>query len=306
MTSSLGTGALRLAQRPRRARHTFVAWVFFAPFAAVFLVFTAVPTISSLIFSLTDLQGIDLRNPFGVDFIGFANYNSLFNNKIFVRAILNTMIFVVVGVPLTMLVGFSLALALNNGIRRLRGPFRTIFYAPVVTNIVAIALIWQYAFNQDGTVNNLLANLGFAGPNWLGDPNLAMPVVILLGIWRNFGTAMLLFLAGLQAIPEDVYEAASIDGAGWWRRIWSISLPLLLPTILLVSVLLSTFYLQVFDEPYLLTGGGPLNSTNSVALYTYQQFGFGNFGLSSAASFVILVLVSVFAIVQFRLLRPRT
>ncbi|MBA8815706.1 multiple sugar transport system permease protein [Microbacterium halimionae] len=305
MTSSFAPRVPRFAQRPRRARHTVVAWVFLAPFAVIFLLFTVVPTISSLAFSLTDLQGTDLRNPFNVDFIGIDNYISLFGNKIFLRSILNTLIFVVVGVPLTMLVGFSLALALNNGIRRFRGPFRTIFYAPVVTNIVAIALIWQYAFNQDGTVNNLLSNIGLAGPNWLGDENLAMPVVILLGIWRNFGTAMLLFLAGLQAVPEDVYEAASIDGAGWLRRLWSISLPLLLPTILLVSILLSTFYLQVFDEPYLLTGGGPLNSTESVALYTYQQFGFGNYGVSSAASFVILTLVAIFAIAQFRLLRPR-
>ena len=278
---------------------------FLAPFAIVFLIYTVIPTIASLGFSLTDLQGTDLRNPFGVDFIGVDNYVSLFGNKIFVRSILNTLVFVVVGVPLTMLVGFALALALNNGIRRMRGVFRTIFYAPVVTNIVAIALIWQYAFNQDGTVNNLLSSIGLAGPNWLGDQNLAMPVVILLGIWRNFGTAMLLFLAGLQSVPEEIYEAASIDGAGWLRRLWSITLPLLLPTILLVSVLLSTFYLQVFDEPYLLTGGGPLNSTNSVALYTYQQFGFGNYGVSSAASFIILTLVAVFAIAQFRLLRPR-
>ncbi len=117
---------------------------------------------------------------------------------------------------------------------------------------------------------------------------------------------MLLFLAGLQAVPADVREAATLDGAGPWQRLWHVTLPLLLPTILLVSVLLSVFYLQVFDEPYLLTDGGPLGSTESVALYTYHQFGFGNFGTSSAASFVILVLVATFATVQFRLLRPRT
>ena len=155
-------------------------------------------------------------------------------------------------------------------------------------------------------MNNALANLGFAGPNWLDDTNTAMPIVILLGIWRNFGTAMLLFLAGLQAVPEDVQEAAALDGAGWWSRLWHITLPLLLPTILLISVLLTVFYLQVFDEPYLLTDGGPLGSTESVALYTYKQFGFGNYGISSAASVVTLVLVAVVSVVQFRLLRPRT
>jgi multiple sugar transport system permease protein len=132
-----------------------------------------------------------------------------------------------------------------------------------------------------------------------------MPVVIALGVWRNFGIAMVLFLAGLQAVPQDVYEAASLDGAGWWRQLRHITLPLLMPTTLMVSVLLTVFYLQVFDEPYLLTNGGPLGSTESVALYTYHQFGAGEFGTSSAASFVTLLLVTLVSIVQFRMLRPR-
>jgi multiple sugar transport system permease protein len=238
--------------------------------------------------------------------VGIQNYLALLSDPAFLRSALNTLIFVVVGVPVTMAIGFALALALDSGIRRFRTVFRGLFYAPVVTNIVSVALIWQYAFNQDGTVNKVLASIGFAGPNWLGDVHLAMPVVILLGIWRNFGTAMLLFLAGLQAVPEDVQEAAAIDGAGRFRRLWSITLPLLMPTTLLVSVLLSVFYLQVFDEPYLLTDGGPLGSTQSLALFTYHQFGFGNFGVSSAASYLLLLLVAVFSIVQFRVLRPRS
>lgn len=318
MTATITPGApldVRPAPRQRRPlrprgsgaqRRTAVAWLFLTPFFVVFLVYTAIPTIAALGFSLTDLRGTDLRNPFAVDFVGLGNYAWLFADDRFVRDLGNTAIFVLVGVPLTMLIGFALALALNAGARRTRGVFRTIFFAPVVTNVVAVALIWQYAFNTNGTVNEVAANLGFAGPNWLGDPNLAMPVVILLGVWRNFGTAMVLFLAGLQGVPEDVHEAAALDGAGWWRRLWHITVPLLMPTILLVSVLLTVFYLQVFDEPYLLTDGGPLGSTESVALYTYHQFGFGQLGLSSAASFVILVLVAVVSIVQFRLLRPRT
>jgi len=276
-----------------------------APFGVVFLLFTALPIVVSLATSLTDMRSTDLRNPFGVDVVGLQNYLTILGNAGFLRAVLNTLVFVVVGVPVTMAIGFLLALALDSGIRRFRTVFRGLFYAPVVTNIVSVALIWQYAFNQNGTVNKVLAALGFAGPNWLGDVQLAMPVVILLGVWRNFGTAMLLFLAGLQAIPEDVQEAAAIDGAGPFRRLWSITLPLLMPTTLLVSVLLSVFYLQVFDEPYLLTNGGPLGSTESIALYTYDQFGFGNFGISSAASYLLLILVAVFSIVQFRVLRPR-
>ncbi|MEU5291510.1 sugar ABC transporter permease [Streptomyces phaeochromogenes] len=296
----------RRTRRPRGARRTAVGWVFLAPFTVVFLVYTAVPTVAALGFSLTDLRGADLRHPFAVDFTGLDNYLRLFQDQSFLRDILNTAVFVAVGVPLTMGIGLALALALNSGIRRLRGVFRTVFFAPVVTNVVAVALIWQYAFNAGGTVNKTLGAVGFAGPNWLDDPNLTMPVVILLGVWRNFGIAMVLFLAGLQAIPQNVYEAASLDGADRWRQLRHITLPLLRPTTLMVSVLLTVFYLQVFDEPYLLTNGGPLGSTESVALYTYHQFGAGEFGMSSAASFVTLVLVMLVSAVQFRLLRPRT
>jgi multiple sugar transport system permease protein len=289
-----------------RTRRTAVAWLFLAPFTVVFLLLTAIPTVSALGFSLTDLRGSDLRHPLAVNFTGPANYLRLFQDDSFLRDLFNTAVFVAVGVPLTMGVGFALALALNSGIRRLRGAFRTVFFAPVVTNIVAVALIWRYAFNENGTVNKVLGAVGLAGPNWLDDTHLAMPVVIALGVWRNFGTAMVLFLAGLQAVPQDVYEAASLDGAGEWRQLRHITLPMLMPTTLMVSVLLTVFYLQVFDEPYLLTDGGPLGSTESVALYTYHQFGVGELGVSSAASFVMLVLVALVSVVQFRLLRPRS
>jgi multiple sugar transport system permease protein len=289
-----------------RTRRTAVAWLFLAPFTVLFLLFTAIPTVSALGFSLTDLRGTDLRHPFAVNFTGVANYVRLFQDDGFLRDILNTAVFVAVGVPLTMGVGFALALVLDSGIRRLRGAFRTVFFAPVVTNVVAVALIWRYAFNENGTVNKVLGAVGLAGPNWLDDQHLAMPVVIALGVWRNFGTAMVLFLAGLQAIPRDVHEAASLDGAGTWRQLRHITLPMLMPTTLMVSVLLTVFYLQVFDEPYLLTNGGPLGSTESVALYTYHQFGVGELGVSSAASFVMLVLVALVSVVQFRLLRPRS
>jgi multiple sugar transport system permease protein len=299
-------GTPRVRRTRGRRGHTAIGWAFLLPFGIVFLLFTAVPIVASLAASLTDMRSTDLRTPLGVDFVGLANYLALLGDDRFVRSVLNTVVFVAVGVPLTMLAGFVLALALDSGIRRFRTTFRGLFYAPVVTNVVSVALIWQYAFNQNGTVNQVLGALGFAGPNWLGDVHLAMPVVILLGIWRNFGTAMLLFLAGLQSVPEDVIEAAAVDGAGRLRRLWSVTLPLLTPTTLLVSVLLSVFYLQVFDEPYLLTDGGPLGSTESIALYTYNQFGFGNFGVSSAASYVLLILVAVFSAVQFRLLRPRS
>jgi multiple sugar transport system permease protein len=298
--TALGRGPARTG-----SRQTATAWLLLTPFAVIFLVFTAVPVVASLAMSLTDIRSIDLRHPFGVDAVGFANYVELLSDPAFGRAALNTLYVVVVGVPLTMAIGFALALVLDRGISRFRGGFRALFYAPVVANIVSVALIWQYAFNQNGTVNTVLAAVGLAGPNWLGDEQLAMPVVILLGVWRNFGTAMLLFLAGLQTLPKEVYEAAAIDGAGRWRQLRSITVPLMMPTTLLVSVLLSVFFLQVFDEPYLLTNGGPLGTTESMALFTYHQFGFGNIGTSSAASFLLLIVVAVVSALQFRILRAR-
>jgi multiple sugar transport system permease protein len=253
----------------------------------------------------TDIHSADLQTPFNVNLVGLANYAALFADPSFLRSILNTLYFVVIGVPVTMAIGLMLAIILNTGINRLKSVFRVAFYAPVITNIVSVAIIWQYAFNLNGPINQVLATIGFAGPNWLGDDKLAMPVVILLGVWHNFGTAMVLFLAGLQTVPTDVYEAASLDGAGSWRKLFSITMPLVRPTTLLVSVLITVFYLQVFDEPYLLTDGGPLGSTQSMALYTYHKFGFGDYGMASASSYILVILVSAVSIIQFRLLRSK-
>ncbi|MDR5701883.1 carbohydrate ABC transporter permease [Agromyces aerolatus] len=251
------------------------------------------------------MRSSDLRNPFAVSFVGLANFIDLFADQRFLRSVLNTAIYVGVGVPITLVIGFLLAVALNTGIPKFRRFFRAAFYVPVVTNIVAVATIWQYAFNARGPVNSFLEAFGITGPNWLGDASYALPVLLALGIWLNFGTAMILYLAGLQGIPEDVYEAAALDGAGRWRTLISITWPMLRPTTLLVSILLSIFFLQVFEIPYLLTDGGPLNATVTLGLFTFDQFGFGNLGLAAASSYVMVLLVAVLSVVQFRLLRNK-
>lgn len=210
-----------------------------------------------------------------------------------------------IGVPLTIGIGLALAILLGSGIRRLRPVFRAAIYLPVIANIVAASVIWKYALTYEGPVNEALAAIGIAGPNWLGDPAWGVTSVILLTVWRNVGTAMVLFLAGLQAVPEEVYEAAAIDGAGPWRRIVHMTLPLLRPTTLLVTVLITVMYMNIFEEPYLLTGGGPLDSTRSISLWVYQQFGYGNIAASMAGSFVLILLVAVVSVVQFRMLRPK-
>ncbi len=277
-----------------------------APFLVTFGVFTAVPALIALIYSFTNIGVADMRHPFDVDFVFLGTFARVLTNKGFLQSLGTTGLFVVVGVPLTMLIGLALALALNSGIQRLRAAYRAAFYLPVITNVVAAAVIWQYAFTLQGPANSFLASIGLAGPNWLGNPNMAFATVVMLAIWRNVGTCMVLFLAGLQSIPVEVHEAASLDGASAWRRLISMTLPLLRPTTLLVSVLMTVSYMNIFDEPYLVTKGGPLSATKSVALWVYEQFGFGNIAGAMAGSYVMLAIIVVLGIIQLRMLRSRS
>nr|WP_231979952.1 sugar ABC transporter permease [Tessaracoccus coleopterorum] len=180
------------------------------------------------------------------------------SDPVFQQAAFNTAYFVVVGVPLTIVVALAAAVALNTGITRLRGFFRLGFYTPVVTSIVAVAVVWRFLLNPDtGLVNHLLGLVGIHGPNWLGSTTWAMPSLIAMAVWRNFGTGMIIFLAGLQAVPTQLLEAGAIDGANAWRRFRHIVLPILRPTLLFVLVTTTIGYLQFFEEPFVMTKGGP-------------------------------------------------
>jgi multiple sugar transport system permease protein len=280
-----------------------IGWTFVSPFLVIFFVFTAVPAVIALVYSFTDIGLADIRHPLDVHFVFLDTFARVLTNASFLKSLVTTGIFVLVGVPLTMAIGLALALALNSGIKRLRATYRAAFYLPVITNIVAAAVIWQYAFTLRGPFNSVLASLGIQGPNWLGNPQMALTTVILLTTWRNVGTCMVLFLAGLQAIPADVHEAAAIDGASAPRRFLHITLPLLKPATLLVTVLMTVSYMNIFDEPYLLTKGGPLGATRSVALWVYEQFGHGNIAAAMAGSYVMLIIVALIGVLQLRMLR---
>jgi multiple sugar transport system permease protein len=294
--------------RARRGlREGAAAWVLALPFVLLFLVFTAWPVIQSLFMSFTDTKRKDLPTPFAVDVIGFGNYTRAFADPVFRKAALNTVYFVLVGVPLTIGVALAAALALDKGIHKFRAIFRLGFYLPVITSIVAVAVVWRFILQREaGLLNTVLGWFGVQGPNWLGDPHWSMPALILMAVWRNFGTAMIIFLAGLQAVPWMLHEAAAIDGANAWQRFRSITLPLLRPTLLFVSVTTSIGYLQFFEEPFVMTNGGPLNSTISVSMYTYKQFGFGNFGFAASISYLIFVVIAIVTALQFRLMRDNT
>ena len=295
-------GAGRRAIREGRA-----AWMLALPFCLLFLVFTAWPVFQSLFMSFTDTKSRDLRSPFSVNIVGFDNFTKAFSDPVFRKAALNTAYFVVIGMPLTMGIALAAAIALDKGITRFRSVFRLGFYTPVITSIVAVAVVWRFLLQQEfGLINTALGWVGIAGPNWLGDPHWSMPGLILMASWRNFGTAMIIFLAGLQGVPWVLHEAASIDGAGAWQRFRHITLPMLRPTLLFVSVTTSIGYLQFFEEPFVMTNGGPLNSTISMSMYTYKQFGFGNYGYAASMSYIIFVVIAIVAAIQFRLLRDNT
>jgi len=279
-------------------------WLFAAPFTVLFAVFMAVPVVASLAMSFTDLRSTDLRNPWSVDVVGLDNYVRLFSDALFRRAAVNTLVFVVVGVPLTIVAGLAAATALNSALVRFRAAFRVGFYLPVVTSIVAIAVVWRFLLDPEaGLVNNLLRVVGIDGPNWLGDSSLALPSITVMAAWRNFGFLMVIFLAGLQAVPADLYEAARIDGAGRWAQFRHVTLPMLRPTLLFGAVVTGIGYLQLFEEPFVMTRGGPLSSTLSVSYHIYNQFGFGNYGYAAAASYVLFVGIVALSALQFRLLR---
>jgi multiple sugar transport system permease protein len=294
------------ARRPLR-REGLAGWGFALPFLIVFTVFMAGPVLASFAMSFTDLRSADLRNPLAVNPVGIDNYVKLFSDETFRQAALNTGYFVVVGVPLTMVLGLAAAVALDAGITRFRTFFRVGYYLPVVTSIVAVAVVWRFLLEpRSGIVNTILGWFGIQGPNWLTNPTTAMPALILMAAWRNMGFLMVIFLAGLQAIPRSLHEAAAIDGAGAWARFRHITLPMMRPTLLFGGVITGIGYLQFFEEPFVMTQGGPLDRTLSVAFYIYNQFGFGNYAYAAAMSYVLFVAILLLTLAQFRLLGSKS
>ncbi|WP_057921791.1 carbohydrate ABC transporter permease [Lysobacter capsici] len=270
-------------------------WVFAAPALTVIGLFFGLPVLAALALSLTDFDIYALAHIDNLRFVAFDNYINLLNNPLFWRALSNTMYFVVVGVPLSIGVSLGAALLLHSKLGYFKPFFRTAFFAPVVTTVVAVAVIWRYLFHtRYGLVNWALSWAGIDPIDWLGDPHWAMPSIILFAVWKNFGYNMIIFLAGLQAIPEDLYEAARIDGASHGRQFRYITLPILGPVLLMVSILTLAGYFQLFAEPYVITQGGPLQSTVSVLYLMYEEgFKWWNLGNASAVAFLLFVLMTV-------------
>lgn len=269
-------------------------WLFAGPALLVIALFFGLPVLAALALSLTDFDIYALADIGNLRFVGLGNYLALLQNPLFWKALGNTFYFVLVGVPLSIAASLGAALLLHARVARLRPFFRTALFAPVVTTVVAVAVIWRYLFHtQYGMVNWGLSSLGIDRVDWLGDPAWAMPTIILFAVWKNFGYNMIIFLAGLQAIPEDLYEAARIDGASGWKQFRHVTLPMLGPVLLLVGILTMAGYFQMFAEPYVMTQGGPLQSTVSVLYLMYEEgFKWWNLGNASAVAFLLFVIMT--------------
>jgi multiple sugar transport system permease protein len=291
--------------RPTKAEDNRAAWFFVAPALILISVFFFLPVFASLLLSITDFDIYAIADLGNARFVGLRNYAALFSNPVFWTAVKNTFYFALVGGPLTVAASLGAALLISARVVKYKPLFRTIFFVPFVTTLVAVAIVWRYLYHpQYGFFNYILGWFGIDPISWLSDPNWAMPAIIMLAVWKNFGYNMLIFIAGLQNIPAELYEAAYLDGAGPLRRFWNITLPMLAPTFLFVGVITMIGYFQLFAEPYVMTSGGPLRSTTSLVLLMYEEgFRWWRMGVAASVAFILFIIILIWTLLQFRLQR---
>ncbi len=284
-----------------------IAYIFLAPAILALTVFFFLPVLAAFGMSFTDFDIYSIGNLARTRFVFLQNYQHLLHDPLFWKSLLNTAYFVLVGGPLTIFVALSAAIALQSSTLRFKSFFRLAFFLPVITNLVAVAVVWRYLYHPRFGMLNYLLTLFHVGPiDWLGNPHWAMPALIILATWKNFGYYMMIYIAGLQAIPNYLYEAASLDGATWWHQQLHVTVPLLAPTTLFVTIITVVGYLQFFAEPYIMTQGGPLNATLSVVLYLYNQgFRWWKMGYSASIAFVLFIVVFLAALLQLYLGKRR-
>jgi len=283
------------------------ALLFLSPALVLLTIFFFVPVMAGFALSLTDFDLYTIGDPHNVRMVGLRNYKELLTSGIFWTAFGNTLYFALVGGPLTVAVSLGAALLVNAKVTRYKALFRTIYFAPVVTTLVAVSIVFKYIYHpRFGMLNRFLDTIGLPQPDWLGNPKLAMFAIILLAVWKGFGYTMIIFIAGLQQIPEELYEAARLDGAGAWKQFRHVTLPMLAPTFLFVGIVVAIGQLQIFAEPYVMTRGGPLNKTVTMVMLMYEQgFKFWEMGYAAAVAFVLFVVIGAATLVQMRLQRER-
>lgn len=285
----------RRPTRRVRLKYVLTVLVFLLPSLIPLLAFVIGPMISA---GWTSLHSWNLIGP--MQWVGLDNYAFLLSDPATHQAFLHTVYYIVGYLPLVYVGGLALALALNSRLRG-RAIFRGVYFLPVITSWVVVALVWRWLLSpSNGVVNNVLAVFGIEGPGWWADPAWAMPSIILASAWKDLGFVMVILLAGLQTINPDLYEAAELDGAGWWRRLRSITMPLLSPSTFFVIVLSLINGFQVFDQVYVMTGGGPNDASRVVVQQVYDlTFRYGQAGMASALSWLLFFVILVITLIQF-------
>jgi len=290
------------ADRISSKRFNSAASIFLMPAISVMTVFLFIPIISSFIISFTNWNIYGVRDASKIIFIGFENYSKIISDPIFFRALKNTLVYAFLGVPLNIFLALGAAVLLNQGFVRFKSFFRLGFFLPVITTFVAVALIWRWLYDTShGPINWAIGGAGVPPQNWLSNEYLALPAIVFMGVWKGFGYNMMIFIAALQSISDEIYEAAEIDGATRVQQFFYITLPMIKKTTFFITVMTVTSCLHVFAEPYIMTGGGPMNSTMSVVLYMYNHgFKYYNLGYSSAIAYALFAIMSVITFMQFK------
>jgi multiple sugar transport system permease protein len=296
-TPQVHAGVIAPARRRARRRWSWTSYLYILPTLLGMLFFNVGAVVYSFAMSFTRWEAVF------VSWVGLANYQHLFESALFWQALGNTFYYTLGFVPLSMLVGLVLALLVNQKLRGITF-YRSLYFAPVVTSTVAIALVFSWLYNPDyGLINSVLyAVLHIQGPPWLASTTWAMPALIILGVWKSMGFNMVIFLAGLQDIPEELYEAARIDGAGLWGQIRYVTLPLLSPTTFFVLIISIIGSFQVFDQTYVLTQGGPANATLTLSFFIYEMaFQWFHMGYAAALAYILFLVILVVTFIQWRL-----
>lgn len=277
-------------------------YLFIFPAVLLLLFFSIIPIFVSFFISFTDMSLIGLADWSKISFVAFDNYKDIMTDPIFLKSIKNTMVYVILGVPTVIVLSMTMALMINFGNNKIFAGFRMIFYTPAITNVVAVAVVFSYLYNPSfGFLNYILSLINISAVPWLTDPTVAKISLIILGVWRAVGANMLIFLAAIQGIPKELYEAASLDGAGKMTQIRHITIPSLRFSTFFVTVTTLIGWLQFFEEPFVMTNGGPLDSTTSVALFIYRNgFQFSKFGYAAAGSFVLFAAIISITLIQFK------
>lgn len=307
MTTSVSTLRRSTVPTPRRGQYRFplrrrlAPYVFVLPFIAVFAAFSVYPMIFTLRLSFTDWRGTGVA-----EWVGFDNYAYLLSNPAFWSSLANSAVLWLLVIPIQLAIALIAAVLLDNAKLRMRGFYRTAFIVPFVTPLVAIAQIWVVVFDTSyGAVNGVLNLVGLPDIGWLTTSEWAKPTLALLFLWKTTGFIIIILLSGLQSIDSSVYEAAALDGASRPRQLWSITIPLIRRTIMFAVVLQTLAVFQMFAEPYVVTQGGPYNSTTTAGFFLYNHITRGDLGTGAANSFLLVILVMALSLGFVRLLRAK-